>query len=402
MNDAYLYDHVRSPRGRGKDGGSLQEVQPVELFSQMLRALRQRNELDTKLVDDVVVGCAEPAQDQGANIGRISVLNAGYAESVSGKQLHRFCASGLDAVNTAAAQIMAGQAEMSIGGGVECLSRYPMGASGGAWHGNPRISQATSFVPQGVGADLLASMYGMTRTDLDSYAVDSQKRAKIAWDGGYFTGSVVPIIDQLGQTILDHDEYMRPDTTVESLAKLKPSFVHAGRNDGYDSTILLKYPEVEKVVHMHHAGNSSGIVDGAAAVLLGSKNAGEIAGLKPRARIVSFATIGTEPAVMLTGPAPAAQKALKRVGMTVADIDLHELNEAFASVVLRYMQVMNVSHDQINVNGGSIAMGHPIAATGAMIVGVVLDELERRDLSTALVSLCVGGGMGIATVIERV
>jgi len=401
MADAFIYDHVRSPRGRGKDGGGLQEVQPVELMSQMLRAIRDRNDLDTRHVDDVVVGCGEPVGDQGSNIGRISVLNAAYDESVSGKQLQRFCASGLDAVNTGAAQIMAGQADMTIGGGVECMSRYPMGAAGGAWYANPGISHAASFIPQGVSADLIASKYGMSRNDLDSYAVESQKRAKNAWDNGYFDASVVPIVDQLGATLLDHDEHMRPGTTVEDLAKLKPSFEVAG-TAGFNSVALLKYSEVEKIQHCHHAGNSSGIVDGAAAVLMGSKDIGAQLGLKPRARIVSFATIGTEPTIMLTGPAPAAEKALRRAGLTVSDIDLHELNEAFAAVVLRYMQVMNVNHDEINLNGGAIAMGHPIAATGAMVLGIALDELERRNLSTALVSLCVGAGMGIATIIERV
>ncbi len=402
MTEAYIYDHVRSPRGRGKPNGSLHSITPIELASQVLGALRDRNQLDTSLLDDVVLGCVAPVGEQGADIARIAVLNAGYAENVPGKQLNRFCASGLEAVNTAAAQIMSGQSDVAIGGGVESMSRVPMMSDGGAWATDPQVAYKTYFTPQGVSADLIATKYGISRQDLDAYSAESQKRAAHAWQQGWFTGSVVPIKDHIGRVVLDHDEHMRPEATAQSLGELNPSFVVMGEQGGFNSVILQRYPEVESVIHMHTPGNSSGIVDGSAAVLLGNSEAGARMDLKPRARVRAFASIGSEPSIMLTGPAPATEKVLKRAGMSVADIDLYELNEAFAAVVLHYMQQLKIPHDKINVNGGAIAMGHPLGATGAMILGTVLDELERRDLSTALITLCIGGGMGTATIIERV
>ena len=374
----------------------------MDLLSQVLAAVRDRNELDTSELDDVVMGCVSPVGEQGSVIARTAVLNADYAESVPGKQLNRFCASGLEAVNTAAAEIMSGQADLTIGGGVECMSRVPMGSDSGAMHADPSIAYKTYFVPQGIGADLIATKWGFKREDVDAYALESQKRTATAWENGYFDNSVVAIKDHIGLMLLDKDEHPRPDTTRDDLAGLKAAFEVPGTQAGFDSVALQKYPEVERIDHVHTAGNSSGIVDGAAAVLLGSKEAGEALGLTARARIRGFASIGTDPTIMLTGPAPSAEKVLERCGMTTGDIDLFELNEAFASVVLRYMQKLDIPHDKINVNGGAIAMGHPLGATGAMILGTVLDELERRDLNTALVNLCVGGGMGTATIIERV
>lgn len=402
MTDAYIYDHVRTPRGRGKTSGALHEVTPIELATQVLANLRDRNELDTSRVDDVVFGCVSPVGEQGSCIARTAVLNAGYNQNVPGKQLNRFCASGLEAVNTAAAQIMAGQSDMTIGGGVECMSRVPMGSDSGAMHADPAVAYKTYFAPQGIGADLIATKYGFSREDVDAYSVESQKRAAHAWENGYFSKSIMPVMDRIGMTLLEHDEHMRPGTSMDDLAGLKPAFAVIGEQAGFDAVALQKYPEVEFIEHVHTGGNSSGIVDGSAAVLLGSKEAGKALGLKPRARIRGFASIGTDPTIMLTGPAPSAEKVLKRCGMSKKDIDLFELNEAFASVVLRYMQKLELDHDKLNVNGGAIAMGHPLGATGAMILGTVLDELERRDLNTALVNLCVGGGMGTATIIERV
>ncbi len=402
MTDAYIYDHVRSPRGRGRPDGSLHEVTPVDLTAQVLAELRDRNELDTSKLDDVVMGCTAPVGEQGAVIARTALLNAGFAESVPGKQLNRFCASGLEAVNTAAGQVMAGQSDLVIGGGVECMSRVPMGSDSGAMHADPSIAYKIYFVPQGIGADLIASKWGFSREDVDRYAVESQRRAANAWDNGYFDHSVVTIRDHIGMTLLDRDEHMRPGTTVDDLAGLKAAFEVPGEQAGFDAVALQKYPEVEAINHVHTAGNSSGIVDGAAAVLVGNKDVGDALGLTPRARIRGFASIGTDPTIMLTGPAPSAEKVLKRCGMTTGDIDLFELNEAFASVVMLFMQLLDIPHDKINVNGGAIAMGHPLGATGAMILGTVLDELERRDLNTALVNLCIGGGMGTATIIERV
>jgi acetyl-CoA C-acetyltransferase len=402
MPDAFIYDHVRTPRGRGKVDGSLHEVTALNLASQALGAIKQRNELDPVLVDDVVLGVVDPVGEAGADIARTAALVAGYGDTVAGVQINRFCASGLDAVNFAAAQVMSGQQDMAIGGGVESMSRVGIGASGGAWASDPTIAVAHYFVPQGISADLIATKYGFSRDDVDAYAVESQKRAAKAWSEGRFGKSVMKVKDVNGLTILDRDEHMRPDATMQSLGALKPSFVQMGEMGGFDAVAVQKHPEVEAVNHVHHAGNSSGIVDGAAAVLLGNARAGKKAGLKPRARVRAFANIGSEPAIMLTGPVDVTKKVLKRSGMTLADIDLFELNEAFASVVLRYIQAFDLDHDKINVNGGAIAMGHPLGATGAMILGTVLDELERRNLATALVTLCIGAGMGTATIIERV
>jgi len=402
MTEAYVYDAVRTPRGKGKTNGSLHEVPSLELATQVLKALRDRNNLDTSKVDDVILGCVEPVREQGADIARIAVLNADYAESVAGVQINRFCASGLEAVNMAAAQIMSGQSDMTIGGGVESMSRVPMGAGGGAWSTDPAIAFKSYFAPQGIGADLIATRDGFSRADVDSYAVESQRRAKHAWDNGYFKKSVIPVKDINGRIILDHDEHMRPGSTMQQMASLEPSFVMMGEMGGFDAVAMQRYPDVEEMNHVHHGGNSSGIVDGAAGVLLGTREAGNAMGLKPRARIRAFGSIGSEPCIMLTGPALVTEKVLKRAGMTVADIDLFELNEAFASVVLRMMDQLNIDHSKMNVNGGAIAMGHPLGATGAMILGTVLDELERRNLSTALITLCVGAGMGTATIIERV
>ncbi len=402
MTDAYIFDHVRSPRGNGRANGSLHEVTPIELATQVLESIRDRNDLDTSKLDDVVFGCAAPVGEQGSVIARFAILNADYDQSVPGKQLNRFCASGLEAVNTAASQIMAGQSDMAIGGGIECMSRVPMGSDSGAMHADPAIAYKTYFVPQGIGADLSATKYGFSREDVDGYAVESQKRAANAWENGYFDQSVIPIKDRLGMTLLDKDEHMRPGTSAEDLAGLKAAFVIPGEQAGFDAVALQKYPEVEFINHVHTGGNSSGIVDGSAAVLLGNKEMGDSLGLKPRARIKGFSSVGTDPTIMLTGPAPSAETVLQRCGMTTDDIDLFELNEAFASVVMLFMQKLGIEHDKINVNGGAIAMGHPLGATGAMILGTVLDELERRDLNTALVNLCVGGGMGTATIIERV
>ncbi|MDP6352835.1 MAG: acetyl-CoA C-acetyltransferase [Alphaproteobacteria bacterium] len=402
MTDAYIYDAVRTPRGRGKKDGALHEVTPIRLAAGALKALQQRNTLDTAQVDDVVLGCVEPTGDQGADIARLAVLYADFDQSVSGVQINRFCASGLEAVNMAAGQVMAGQSDMAIGGGVESMSRVPMFSTGGAWAIDPDVAFKTYFIPQGISADLIATMHGYSRDDVDAYAVESQRRAAEAWDAGRFAGSVVPVADQNGLTVLDRDEHMRPEATMQSLAALDPSFGKQGEAFGFDAVAVQRYPEVERIHHVHHAGNSSGIVDGAAAVLVGTREAGEEQGLTPRAQIRSFASVGSEPSIMLTGPSFASEKALKRAGMSTGDIDLYELNEAFAAVVLRYMEVLGLDHDKINVNGGAIAMGHPLGATGAMILGTLLDEMERRDLGTGLATLCVGAGMGTATVIERV
>ena len=402
MTDAYIYDAVRTPRGKGKKDGSLHEVTPIRLAAQALTWIRDRNDLDTAEVDDIVLGVVEPVGEQGADIARVAALHADYDESVSGVQINRFCASGLEAVNMAAGQVMSGQSDLSIGGGVESMSRVPMFSGGGAWMADPEVAFKTYFVPQGVSADLVATKYGFSRDDVDAYAVESQRRAKAAWDAGYFEGSVVPVTDQNGLTVLDYDEYMRPQTTMQSLASLDPSFKDQGENYGFDGVAIQRYPEVERITHVHHAGNSSGIVDGAAAVLVGNKEIGDKLGLKARARIRAFSSIGSEPTIMLTGPSAAAEKALKRAGMTPEDIDLYELNEAFAAVVLRFMQTLNVPQDKMNVNGGAIAMGHPLGATGAMILGTLLDELERRDQEAGLATLCVGAGMGTATIIQRI
>ena len=401
MTVAYIYDHVRTPRGKGRASGALHSITPIELASTALRAIRDRNELDTRNVEDVMLGCVAPVGEQGADIARVAVINSHYAESTAGAQVNRFCASGLEAVNIAAGQIMSGQSDMAIGGGVESMSRVPMGADGGAWPTDPAVAFHSYFVPQGISADLVATKYGFSRDDADSYAVESQKRAKRSWDEGKFDKSVVPVVDLNGKTVLDRDEHMRPETDMQSLASLDPSFINAGEQFGFNSVAIQRYPEIEKIEHVHHAGNSSGIVDGASAMLLGTLEIGDKLGLKPRARIRSFASIGSEPTIMLTGPSLAAEKALKRAGMSKDDIDLWELNEAFAAVVLRFMQALDIDHDQINVCGGAIAMGHPLGATGAMILGTVLDELERTGKGTALATLCVGAGMGTATIIER-
>ena len=402
MTDCFIYDAIRTPRGKGKKNGSLHEVTSVELATQVLNNIKDRNDLDTSDIDDVVLGCVTPVGEQGADIARTAVLKADYDQSVAGVQINRFCASGLEATNMAAGQIMSGQSQMTIGGGVESLSRVPMGSDGGAMVADPSVAIQNYFVPQGVSADMIASKYGYSRDDVDAYSVESQNRAKAAWDENRFDKSITPVKDINGLTILDHDEFMRPETTMQSLGSLDPSFAMMGEMAGFDATINQRYPEVESVNHVHTAGNSSGIVDGAAGILLGNKEIGEKYGLKPRAKIKGFASIGSEPSIMLTGPGFVTDKLLKNLGMSKSDIDIWELNEAFAAVVLRFMEHMGVDHSDINVNGGAIAMGHPLGATGAMILGTVMDELERTNKSTALATLCVGGGMGTATVIERI
>jgi acetyl-CoA C-acetyltransferase len=402
MTEAFIYDHVRTPRGRGKPDGALHTATTLHLASSALRAIKDRNNLDPKLVDDVVMGCVDPVGEAGGDIARMGALAAGFGDQVPGVQINRFCASGLDSVNFAAAQVMAGQHDMTIGGGVESMSRVGIGASGGAWPVDPALAIPAYFMPQGVSADLIATKYGFSRDDVDAYAVESQKRAAAAWSAGHFKKSIAQVKDVNGLSLLDRDEHMRPSTDMQSLAALKPSFVMMGEQGGFDAVAIQAHPEIERVNHVHHAGNSSGIVDGAAAVLLGSAKAGAAAGLKARGRIRAFANIGSEPAMMLTGPVDVTRKVLARAGMTIADIDLFEVNEAFASVVLRFQQAFDVDPGKLNVNGGAIAMGHPLGATGAMILGTALDELERTGKSTALITLCIGGGMGTATIIERV
>jgi len=402
MTEVFIYDHVRTPRGRGKKDGSLHEVPSVRLAAKTLEAIRDRNGLDTATVDDIVMGCVDPVMEAGAVIPRGAAFEAGYSTKAPGMQISRFCASGLDAVNFGAAKIAQGADDIVIAGGVESMSRVGLGMSGGAWFMDPSVNFPAYFMPQGVSADLIATKYGFSRDDVDAYAVESQKRAANAWEKGYFKNSVIPIKDQNSLVILAHDEHMRPGTDMQALAALNPSFQMPGEMGGFEAVAIQAHPEIERLNYVHHAGNSSGIVDGAAAVLLGSKAGGESMGIKPRGRIKAFANIGSDPALMLTGPVDVTEKLLKRSGMTLADIDLFELNEAFAAVVLRYMQAFDIPHDKINVNGGAIAMGHPLGATGAMILGTVLDELERRDLNTALVTLCIGAGMGTATIIERV
>ena len=403
MTEAYIYDAVRSPRGKGRSDGALHEITPLDLAAQVLASVRERNGLPDDAVEDIAFGCVSPVGEQGAVITRTAALQAGYAHTTSGIQVNRFCGSGLEASNIASAKVMSGECDLAIGGGVESMSRVPMGSDGGAWPVDPRPAIANYFIPQGISADLIATIYGYSRDDVDAYSVESQRRAANAWKEKRFSKSILPIRDVIGQVLLDHDELMRPETDMQSLGALSPAFQMMGTMmPGFDDIAIMRYPEVEKINHVHHAGNSSGIVDGAAAVLIGNKEAGERLGLKPRARIVSMASIGSEPSIMLTGPEFAAQKALSRAGMDKGDIDLWELNEAFAAVVLRFMEAMNIDHSDINVNGGAIAMGHPLGATGAMILGTVLDELERSGKSTALTTLCIGAGMGIATIIERV
>jgi len=400
MTDALIFDAVRTPRGKGKRG-SLHSVKPVSLASGLLRALADRTHLDTSAVDDVVFGVVSPVGEQGSDIARIAVLAAGWDQSVAGVQLNRFCASGLEAVNMAAAKVASGFEDVVVAGGVESMSRVPIGSDGGAWMADPQTAFAVSFVPQGVSADLIATLEGFGRADVDGFAVRSQEKAANAKDKGYFERSIVPVVDQNGQVLLAADETIRPETTLAGLGALKPSFTVPGEF-GFDSVAIDRYPQVERIDHVHHAGNSSQIVDGAAAVLIGSREAGRRLGLKPRARIVATASVGTEPTIMLTGPAPSARKALDRAGLSVDDIDLFEVNEAFAAVVMKFCRDLGVDEDRVNVNGGAIALGHPLGATGAIILGTLLDELERRDLRRGLATLCVGGGMGVATIIERV
>jgi acetyl-CoA C-acetyltransferase len=400
---AFVYDALRTPRGRGKRTGSLHEVKPVDLVVGLLEEVRRRNPgLDPARVDDVVLGVVTPVGDQGGDVAKAAALVAGYPETVSGVQLNRFCASGLEAVNQAAARVRSGFEDLILAGGVESMSRVAMGSDGGAWAMDPATAIATSFVPQGIGADLIATLEGYSREDVDAFATESQARAAKAQANGYFDRSLVPVKDLNGLTVLDRDEHIRPGTTVESLAGLKPSFADIGEQGGFDSVALEKYHWVEEIDHVHHAGNSSGIVDGAALVVIGTEQVGADLGLTPRARIVSAAVSGSDPTIMLTGPAPASRKALAKAGLEASDIDLYEMNEAFAAVAMRYMRDLDLPHEKVNVNGGAIAMGHPLGATGAMLLGTLLDELERRDLRYGLVTLCVGGGMGIATVVERV
>jgi acetyl-CoA C-acetyltransferase len=401
--EAYVYDAIRTPRGRGKASGSLHEVKPVSLVVDLIGELRSRHpELDTNQIDDVVLGVVSPLGDQGGDIAKTAAIAAGLPDTVAGVQLNRFCASGLEAVNTAALKVRSGMEELVLAGGVEVMSRVPMGSDGGAWAMDPDTSYATGFVPQGIGADLIATLEGFSREDVDTFAVESQTRAAKAWANGYFAKSVIPVKDRNGLTVLDRDEHIRAGATLDSLAGLQPSFAMMGEAGGFDAVALQRYHWVEKINHVHHAGNSSGIVDGAALTLIGSEAAGKANSLTPRARIVATAISGADPTIMLTGPAPASRKALAKAGLTVADIDLFEINEAFAAVAMRYMKDMGISHEQTNVNGGSIAMGHPLGATGAMILGTLIDELERRDLRRGLATLCVGGGMGIATIVERI
>src|ERR1700678_436917 len=402
MPEAYIYDHVRTPRGRGKVDGALHEVTALALATVPLKALKERNNLGENVVDDVILGVVDPVGEAGSAIARFAAWKAALGEAVPGVQISRFCASGLDAVNFAAAQVMSGQHELVIGGGAESMSRVGIGASGGAWPMDPSIAVPAYFMPQGISADLIATKYGFSRDHVDEYAVESQKRVAAAWKEGRFKNSIAPVLDVNGLPMLDRDEHMRPDTDMQSLASLKPSFVIPGDQGGFDAVAVQAHPDVERIIHVHHAGNSSGIVDGAAAVLLGSREAGAKAGLKPRAKIRAFANIGSEPAIMLTGPVDVTKKVLARSGMSIDDIDLFEVNEAFASVVLRFRQAFDLDDSKVNVNGGAIAMGHPLGATGAMILGTALDELERTGKGTALITLCIGGGMGTATIIERV
>ena len=398
---AYIYDAIRTPRGKGKKDGALHQASPIWLTRTLLKEMQQRYHLNTSLVDDIVLGCVTPVGEQGSDIARIAALDAGWDQRVAGVTLSRYCASGLESINLAAAKVMSGMEDMVVAGGVESMSRVPMGSDGGAWYMDPRVNDATGFVPQGVGADTIATLKGFSRSDVDEFATESHRRAAAAWEKGYFDKSVVPVKDINGLLLLDKDETIRPNTDVATLAKLNPSFAMPGQM-GFDSVILDKYTTIEKVNHVHHAGNSSGIVDGAAICLIGSAAAGDKAGLKPRAKITMAAVIGSEPSIMLTGPTPACKKALDKAGMQASDIDLWEINEAFAVVPMNTASDFGISLDKVNVNGGAIAMGHPLGATGAMLMTTVLDELERCDLKTAMVTLCVGGGMGIATIIERV
>ncbi len=399
--EAYIFDAIRTPRGKGKTGkGTLYEVKPIDLLVTLFKALKERNNLDTSRVDDVVLGCVTPIGEQGGDIAKIAPLYAGWDQSVPGFQLNRFCASGLEACNLAAMKVRSGWQHLIVAGGVESMSRIPMGSDGGAWYSDMAVNNYTNFVPQGIGADLAATLEGFTREICDRFAIRSQNYAEIAWKEGRFKNSIIPVKDKNGLVILDFDEHMRPGTTMADLGSLSPSFEHMGQM-GFDAVALAKYAHLEKIIHVHHAGNSSGIVDGAALVLIGSKEIGEQLGLKPRARIVTSAVTSSEPTIMLTGPGPASKLALKQAGMTSKDIDLFEMNEAFASAVLRFQRDLDVPDEKLNVNGGAIAMGHPLGATGAMLLGTMVDELERSNKETALITLCVGAGMGTTTIIER-
>lgn len=401
MAEAYIFDAVRTPRGRGKSDGTLHQIQPVRLLSTVLNALRERNNLDTSLVDDCIMGCVAPVGEQGADIARTAIIDSGFNQETAGVQINRFCSSGLEAINMGSAYVMSGQSRMIVAGGVESMSRIPMGSDGGALFTNPEIISKHKIVPQGISADLIATKYGYSREAADKFAAESVRRAYYAQQNGHFKKSIVPVKDNLGMIVLDQDEAIRPETTVESLSQLKASFEMMGQMGGLDALALQNYPEVERINHIHHAGNSSQIVDGAAAVLIGSKEAGEQAGLKPRAKVHSFTIIGSEPTIMLTGPAPSTRKLLKKNGMSISDIDLFEVNEAFAVVPMLYMDELGVDYAKVNPNGGAIALGHPLGATGAMLLGTVLDELERQDKEFGLVTLCIGGGMGISTIIQR-
>jgi acetyl-CoA C-acetyltransferase len=401
MTEAFVFDAIRTPRGKGKKDGSLYEVKPVNLLAGVLSELQRRNDFDTAKVDDVVMGVVSPVGEQGSVIAKVAALKAGWDFTCSGVQINRFCASGLEAVNMAAQKVRSGWEDLVVAGGVESMSRVPIGSDGGAWAMDPETNSATAFVPQGIGADLIATLEGFTRHDVDAFALESQRRATHARASGYFDRSVVPVTDFLGQVILAQDEFIKPNSTLEGLGGLKPAFEQMG-GMGFDQVALTRYPQVERIHHVHHAGNSSGIVDGAAAMLIGSEAAGKLHGFTPRARIVSAALSGADPTIMLTGPMPAARKALAKAGLTIDQIDLFEVNEAFAAVVMRFMKEMKVPHDKVNVNGGAIAMGHPLGATGAMILSTLIDELHRRNLRYGLATLCVGGGMGIATIVERI
>lgn len=400
--DAYVYDAVRTPRGKGKPDGALHRFRPVDLAAQVLIALRERNKIPTEFIDDVILGCVTAVGEQGGNISKTAAMYANYHERVSGVTVNRFCGSGLEAINQAAARVRSGFEGLIAAGGVESMSRVPMMSDGGAWPMDPQVATKTSFVPQGISADLIASLYKYSRQTVDAYAMESQKRASLAWEEKRFARSIIPVRSHLGDIALDRDELVRPDTNMDTLAKLSPSFEKLGREGGFDSVALQKYPGVEKIEHVHHPGNSSGIVDGAAVALIGSARMGKELGLKPRAKILSYAVTSSDPTIMLTGPAPATREAIKRAGLEIKDIDLFEVNEAFASVVLRFMEDLGVPHSKVNKNGGAIAMGHPLGATGAILAGTLIDELERSNLRYGVVTLCIGGGMGIATVFERI
>lgn len=401
MIEAYIYDAVRTPRGRGKKDGTLHEVKAVHLLTTVFNAIRERNNLDTSFVEDAIIGCVTQIGEQSADIAKMAAIASGYSNTTSGVTLNRFCGSGLEAINQASAYIMSGQSDLIVAGGVESMSRVPMGSDGSAMFIDPQMIISKSIVPQGISADLIATKFGITRAQLDSFAVESHKRATLAAREGRFKKSIIPVKDINGMTILDKDETIRPDTSMEILSALKPSFEQMGSMAGFDSVAIQRYPEIAAIQHVHHPGNSSGIVDAAALTLIGNKKIGKKLNLKPRAKILAFAVIGADPTIMLTGPAPASYKALKKAKMNVGDIDLFEVNEAFAVVPLRYMEEMNITSDRMNVNGGAIAMGHPLGATGAVLAGTLLDELERQGKSTGLITLCIGGGMGIATIIKR-